>query len=80
MRRRILVTILVPTSRDTLGHPLDPVGGLLTAGGLTGLVYGLIQGPEYGWHGTLGFGVARKCGRNFHSISRQQYSGGFAVV
>ena len=45
----ILVTILVPTSRDTLGHPLDPVGGLLTAGGLTGLVYGLIQGPEYGW-------------------------------
>ena len=45
----ILVTILVPTSRDTLGHPLDPVGGLLTAGGLTGLVYGLIQGPDYGW-------------------------------
>ena len=44
-----MVTLLVPTSRDTRQRPLDPVGGLLTASGLTGLVYGLIQGPEFGW-------------------------------
>ncbi len=44
-----MVTLLVPTSRDTRQRPLDPVGGLLTAGGLAGLVYGLIQGPEFGW-------------------------------
>ena len=52
----ILVTLLVPTSRDTQRHPLDPAGGLLTAGGLTGLVYGLIQGPEFGWTDPLVIG------------------------
>ena len=45
----VLVAALVPTSRDTQGHPLDPPGSLLSALALGGLVFGLIQGPEYGW-------------------------------
>jgi EmrB/QacA subfamily drug resistance transporter len=50
----VLVLTVVPTSRDTLGHPLDPVGSVLSAGALGALVFGLIQGPEYGWsHGAI---------------------------
>ncbi|MBC8365150.1 MAG: MFS transporter [Actinobacteria bacterium] len=45
----VLVVAFVPTSRDTQGHNLDPVGSLLSAVGLAALVFGLIQGPEYGW-------------------------------
>ena len=50
----VLVATLVPTSRDTLGHPLDPIGSVLSAAALGALVFGLIQGPEYGWsHGYI---------------------------
>ena len=45
----VLVVALVPTSRDTQGHPLDPPGSLLSAVTLGSLVFALIQGPEYGW-------------------------------
>ncbi|MDG2428967.1 MAG: MFS transporter [Acidimicrobiales bacterium] len=50
----VLVMSLVPTSRDTLGHPLDLTGSLLSAVALGLLVFALIQGPEYGWaHGGI---------------------------
>ena len=50
----VLVVTIVPTSRDTMGHPLDPVGSLLSALALGSLVFALIQGPEYGWsHGAI---------------------------
>ena len=50
----VLVATLVPTSRDTHGHPLDPIGSILSAAALGALVFGLIQGPEYGWsHGYI---------------------------
>ena len=45
----LLTVALVPTSRDTQGHPLDLPGSLLSAVALGGLVFALIQGPEYGW-------------------------------
>jgi EmrB/QacA subfamily drug resistance transporter len=45
----LLVTFFVPTSRDSHINPLDLPGSLLSAIGLTSLVYGLIQGPEFGW-------------------------------
>ena len=45
----LLVTFFVPTSRDSNIHPLDLPGSFLSALGLTSLVYGLIQGPEFGW-------------------------------
>ena len=50
----VLVTIVVPTSKDAGQRPLDPVGSLMSIAGLVALVYGLIQGPEYGWtNGTV---------------------------
>ncbi len=45
----LLVTLRVPTSRDATERPFDPVGGALSIAGLVALVYGLVQGPEFGW-------------------------------
>lgn len=40
---------LVPNSRDEEQRPLDPLGALLSIGGLGSLVFGIINGPEHGW-------------------------------
>jgi EmrB/QacA subfamily drug resistance transporter len=40
---------LVPTSKDPEGHPLDPIGAVLSIAGLTALIYGVIEGPNHGW-------------------------------
>ena len=45
----VLVAAFVPTSKDEGERPLDPVGSLLSIAGLVALVYGLIEGPEFGW-------------------------------
>lgn len=45
----VAITFLVPTSRDDERRPLDPVGALLSIGGLGSLVFGIINGPEHGW-------------------------------
>jgi EmrB/QacA subfamily drug resistance transporter len=45
--------LLVPTSRDEAGHPLDPVGALLSCGALGALVYAVIEAPNHGWGSTL---------------------------
>ena len=52
----VLVAAVVPTSRDTQGHNLDPFGSILSAVGLAALVFALIQGPEYGWTDPLVLG------------------------
>jgi len=44
-----LVSVIVPTSRDPFGHPLDPLGALLSVVALTTLVFAIIEGPEWGW-------------------------------
>jgi EmrB/QacA subfamily drug resistance transporter len=41
--------LLVPTSKDPEGHPLDPVGAVFSIAGLTALIYGVIEGPNNGW-------------------------------
>ncbi|HEY2428712.1 MAG TPA: DHA2 family efflux MFS transporter permease subunit [Acidimicrobiales bacterium] len=41
--------LLVPTSRDGKGSPLDPAGALLSIVGLSTLVYAIIEGPSRGW-------------------------------
>ena len=41
----VLVAAVVPTSRDTQGHNLDPFGSILSAVGLAALVFALVQGP-----------------------------------
>jgi len=52
----VLVAAVVPTSRDTQGHNLDPFGSILSAVGLAALVFALVQGPEYGWSDPLVLG------------------------
>ena len=52
---------LVPESRDPRATPLDPVGALLSIGGLVALVYGIIEAPGNGWTDPLilgSFGIA----------------------
>ena len=54
---------VVPTSRDPHRRPLDPVGAVLSILGLGALLFGIIEGPTYGWTdplvaGGFGLGVA----------------------
>lgn len=53
----VLVVAMVPTSRDDEERPLDPIGSLLSIVALVALVYGLIQGPEFGWSDVLVVGA-----------------------
>jgi EmrB/QacA subfamily drug resistance transporter len=53
---------IVPESRSPERAPLDPVGALLSIGGLVALVYGFIEVPSRGWSdpailGSLGAAV-----------------------
>jgi MFS family permease len=41
--------VLVPTSRNPNTEPLDPVGAVLSMIGLSGVLYGIIEGPTLGW-------------------------------
>ena len=71
----VLVVAFVPTSRDTQGHHLDPFGSLLSAMGLSTLVFGLIQGPEYGWTDPLvlgGFAAAVALLASWVAVERRQ--------
>lgn len=45
----VLSVLVVPTSRDPDGHPLDPVGALLSVAALGLLVGAIIQAPDWGW-------------------------------
>jgi EmrB/QacA subfamily drug resistance transporter len=45
----VAVTWLVPESRDPRPRRSDPAGVLLAAGGLTSLVYAIIEQPTRGW-------------------------------
>ena len=55
------VLLFVPTSRDPATPPLDVAGFLVSAIGLTVLVYTIIEGPDAGWRSVrtiAGFAVA----------------------
>jgi EmrB/QacA subfamily drug resistance transporter len=41
--------VLVPESKDPEATPLDPVGAVLSIGGLVTLVYAIIEAPARGW-------------------------------
>jgi EmrB/QacA subfamily drug resistance transporter len=45
----VAVVWLVPESRDPQPRQADPAGALLAAGGLTALVYAIIEQPARGW-------------------------------
>src|SRR5438874_8305183 len=41
--------LLVPASREVRRPALDPLGALLSIGGLGALIYGIIEAPARGW-------------------------------
>lgn len=43
------VSLNVRNSKDESSHPLDVIGGLLSVGAVSSLVYGIIEGPDLGW-------------------------------
>jgi EmrB/QacA subfamily drug resistance transporter len=43
------VMVFSPSSKDPDATPLDPLGALLSLVGLGALVFGIIEGPEWGW-------------------------------
>ncbi len=45
----VLSKVVLPTSKDPHGHPLDPIGARLSVVGLVAIVFGVIEGPERGW-------------------------------
>jgi EmrB/QacA subfamily drug resistance transporter len=49
--------LLVPTSRDPNQSALDPIGAGLSIVGLTALLYGIIEAPNYGWSDPLTLGA-----------------------
>jgi len=44
----VLVAVIVPTSKDPEGLPVDVMGALLSVVGLCAVVYAIIEGPERG--------------------------------
>lgn len=64
----LLVTKVVPQSKDPNGHALDPIGAVLSIVMLGSLVFGIIEGPEYGWtsgHTVIAFSIAAIAGAAF---------------
>lgn len=53
----LLGLVFVPTSIDPDHTKLDPVGALLSAGGLFVLLYGIIEGPNNGWFDAVTLGL-----------------------
>lgn len=52
---------LVPESKDPHATPLDPLGAVLSIGGLVSLVYAIIEAPSDGWTSAnvlIAFGLA----------------------
>src|SRR5580704_17353717 len=45
--------VLMPESRNPAAPPLDAPGALVSAGAVTGLVWGVINGQEHGWTAPL---------------------------
>src|SRR3954447_17240080 len=41
--------VIVPATREARPPRLDPIGTLLSVVGLAAIVFGTIEGPEYGW-------------------------------
>lgn len=57
----IVIAAMSPKSRDSHSTPLDPVGAVVSVGGMVALLYGIIEGAELGWTSgrvLLAFGLA----------------------
>ena len=49
----VAILLVVPESKATRAPALDPIGALLSVGGLVALVYGIIEVPMRGWEDPL---------------------------
>jgi EmrB/QacA subfamily drug resistance transporter len=49
----VAILLTVPTSKDSSGHPLDPIGSVFSIVALVSLVFAIIEGPTRGWSDTL---------------------------
>jgi predicted MFS family arabinose efflux permease len=57
----VLVTVMVPSSKEEKDRKLDPIGAAASMTGFGALLYGIIEGPEKGWgsiHSLGAFAVA----------------------
>ncbi len=48
----VAVVTIVPNSKDPNAKPIDWLGTVLSVGTLTGLLFGIIEGPSQGWTST----------------------------
>jgi EmrB/QacA subfamily drug resistance transporter len=48
----VAVIAIVPDSKDPNPRPIDGLGTVLSIGALTGLLFGIIEGPSQGWTAT----------------------------
>ncbi len=48
----IAVVSIVPNSKDPNAKPIDLLGTVLSIGALTGILFGIIEGPSQGWTAT----------------------------
>lgn len=45
----VAVAVWAPRSQDDEATPLDPIGAVLSLGGVAALLFGIIEGPARGW-------------------------------
>jgi EmrB/QacA subfamily drug resistance transporter len=45
----VVIAAMSPRSKDSQSTPLDPLGAVLSVGGMVALLYGIIEGAELGW-------------------------------
>ena len=55
----VLVAVSVPGSRDPSTPPIDWRGLLLSAAGMTVLIFGVIEAPDWGWRSSAALGTHR---------------------
>ncbi len=70
----VLGYFLVPASRDPSSTPLDIWGAATSMVAVSALVYGIIEGPDYGWTATrvmIAFGLSLVFGLLFLFIERR---------
>ena len=53
----VLVAVWVPASRDPSTPPIDWRGLLLSAAGMTVLIFGVIEAPDWGWRSSASLGT-----------------------
>jgi EmrB/QacA subfamily drug resistance transporter len=53
----LIASVRIAPNSTASGVRLDVTGGVLSAGGLAALVYGIIEGPERGWTDSLTLGA-----------------------